>query len=285
MARITVDQERCKQCGICSKICPAGIIVMNGKGSFPFVPEASEMRCISCGHCETACPEAGLTVIYSSTVEAARHTGKWGISPEQLGLYMRGRRSIRHFRKRVVSREIFEELMDIARFAPSAGNGQPVRWIVVQNPQEVRRLTQVAVDWLRQLPADAPMRAMFSLEMSNELINAWQQGVDIICRNAPHLVIAHAGTGARMPVVDGTIALTYLDLAAPAFGLGACWAGFFYMFLEASPQLREAVGIPSQHKPLGALMLGYPKYKHHQIPRRNRANVTWKSSSAIEIQS
>lgn len=81
-----------------------------------------------------------------------------------------------------------------------------------------------------------------------------------------------------MPLVDGTIALTYLELAAPAFGLGTCWAGFFFMFLEASPQLREAVGIPADHKPLGALMLGYPKYKHHRAPQRNQAVVAWKSS-------
>ncbi len=275
MGIFTLDQERCAQCGACARICGMGVIQM-AEGSYP---QMVGDGCIGCGHCEAVCTQQALLLApeYAEVMAPSQQTGKVSMNPEQIGLYMRGRRSIRNFRDKAIDHETFESLLDIARFAPSAGNGQPIEWIVVESPEEVHRLTGLMVELLNQLPADAPERSMFGPGMVDYIIGAWSQGADIVCRNAPHLVLAHTKPDAMMPLVDGTIALTYLELAAPSFGLGTCWAGFLYMMLNTLPELKKAFGIPEGNVPLGGLMLGYPKYNLPNIPPRNRAKVQWLS--------
>jgi nitroreductase len=76
--------------------------------------------------------------------------------------------------------------------------------------------------------------------------------------------------------VDSTIALTFLDLAAPTVGLGACWAGFFMMAAAQSPQLQELLALPEGHACCGALMIGYPKYAYHRLPTRKEPAISWR---------
>ena len=76
--------------------------------------------------------------------------------------------------------------------------------------------------------------------------------------------------------MDSTIALTFLDLAAPTVGLGACWAGFFMMAAAQSPRLQEALALPEGHACCGALMIGYPKYGYHRLPTRKEPAVSWR---------
>ena len=55
----------------------------------------------------------------------------------------------------------------------------------------------------------------------------WESGADTILRGAPVLVQVHAHKDERTAPQGCTIATAYLELAATAHGLGACWAGFF----------------------------------------------------------
>ena len=58
------------------------------------------------------------------------------------------------------------------------------------------------------------------------LVTAWERGVDAICWNAPHLLVAHIPENQMSGPTDGIIVLTHFDISAPAFGVGTCWAGF-----------------------------------------------------------
>jgi nitroreductase len=81
----------------------------------------------------------------------------------------------------------------------------------------------MAADWMRSvLKANPDMGRGMLLD---RIIAAWDAGKDTICRGAPHLVVTHGPE--KNPVVPSacTIALAYLELAAPSLGLGACWAG------------------------------------------------------------
>ena len=72
-----------------------------------------------------------------------------------------------------------------------------------------------------------------------------------------------------------TIAMAYLELAATAHGLGACWAGFFNMAPMFYPPIYEALNLPKDHQVLGSMMLGVPKFKYHRVPLRNKPVITW----------
>jgi len=107
------------------------------------------------------------------------------------------------------------------------------------------------------------------------LIAAWEQGNDVICRGAPHLLFAHIPDGNPVASTDAIIALTHVDIAAPAFSLGTCWAGFVAMAASSYEPLQKEFGLPAGRKLAYAMMLGHPKYKVHGIPRRKPLEVTW----------
>ena len=108
------------------------------------------------------------------------------------------------------------------------------------------------------------------------LVDSWDKGTDPICRNAPHLIIAYCRKEDRVASGDATIALAHLELVVPAFGLGACWAGYFAIAASASQELKNLIELPQDHVVSGALMIGYPKYNYVRVPKRNSASVMWK---------
>ena len=66
-------------------------------------------------------------------------------------LYMRKRRSVRHFTSQAVGKETISEVLEIARYAPSGGNGQPVEWLVIYNPGVVKAIAALTIDWMKTL--------------------------------------------------------------------------------------------------------------------------------------
>jgi len=96
-----------------------------------------------------------------------------------------------------------------------------------------------------------------------------------VLRGAPQLIIAH---GQALPPTQTAcvIALTYLELAAFAQGLGACWAGYFNAAATFYPPMQQALALPEGHQSFGAMMVGYPKFQYHRLPLRNEAKITWR---------
>jgi nitroreductase len=107
------------------------------------------------------------------------------------------------------------------------------------------------------------------------LISSWEQGNDVICRGAPHLLFAHIPEDNPLAPVDAIIALTHFDIAAPAFGIGTCWAGFVAAAATFYAPLQEELALPAGRKCAYAMMFGHPKYKIYGIPRKKPLEVMW----------
>jgi nitroreductase len=73
-----------------------------------------------------------------------------------------------------------------------------------------------------------------------------------------------------------TIALTFLELAASSFDLGACWAGYFNAAATFWQPLQQELGLPEGNVSFGSMMVGYPKFKYQRLPLRNDAEVMWR---------
>jgi NADH-quinone oxidoreductase subunit F len=50
--KFIIDNELCKGCSKCAKVCPAGAI--NGKVKEPFIIDS--VKCVKCGACVPVCP-------------------------------------------------------------------------------------------------------------------------------------------------------------------------------------------------------------------------------------
>jgi len=107
-------------------------------------------------------------------------------------------------------------------------------------------------------------------------VAAWEKGSDRILRRAPHLIVAHASPAVPLAQSDCIIALSYLELAAFAAGLGTCWAGYLNSAANIYPPLQNALALPEGHQTFGALMVGRPKYRYQRIPLRNAPNIEWR---------
>lgn len=162
-------------------------------------------------------------------------------------------------------------ILGIARFAASGGNGQPVEWLIIHDPEEVQKVAALTVEWMRELARSShPMSAY-----APHLITAWEAGNDIICRQAPHLLFPHIPETNPLASTDAIIALTHVDIAAPAFGIGTCWAGFVAAASGSYQPLKDLLSLPEGRVPAYAMMFGYPRLKPHYIPRRKSLTVTW----------
>jgi len=276
MVKLEVDKENCVKCGTCSEVCIASIIEL---GDLPSVSRENALVCMRCGQCEAVCPQGALELVDPNLQGTIPNKIDFKGSPEQIGNYIRSRRSVRHYENKMVDREVLEEVMDMVRYAPSAGNGQPVKWMIVHDPAKVKKLAGLTIDWIKNLIDEAPSDQNFT--GFNLFVDAWDNGDDLVLRGAPHVVIAYAQQDEDNPMaqfvsVDGTIALTHLDLALPSFGLGSCWAGGLTMALNGWPPLAKELELPEGHTFIGAMMVGYPKYQYHNIPKRNKAVIDWK---------
>jgi NAD-dependent dihydropyrimidine dehydrogenase PreA subunit len=133
MSQITVDTGLCKRDGACVDVCPSKTLALNEEG---FPEEISEDRCILCGHCVAVCPSHALTHT-GLPEEAFLPVPKDLPTPAMMDGLLMSRRSVRTFKDRPVARETLEELLDVARRAPTASNSQTLHWIVVGDAAKV----------------------------------------------------------------------------------------------------------------------------------------------------
>lgn len=274
MELFRIDQEKCKRDGICVDSCPLKIIEQKDPEAIPSPTREAAELCIRCGHCVAVCPHGALVHSDMDPAQCPPVRKKWLLSPEQAEHFLRYRRSIRVYRKKPADRETLARLIDMARYSPSGHNLQPVRWLIIYDQAEVQRMAGLVADWMRHLWQEKnPLALTFHMD---RIVAFWDSGVDNICRRAPHLIIAHAKKEERSAPAACTLALGYLELAAPSLGLGACWAGFFQAAAQFWPPLQKALQLPDSHSSFGAMMLGYPKYQYQRLPLRNPAMITWK---------
>ena len=274
MSLFSIDPKLCERDGICVEECPARIIEIRKEGDFPSPVEGAEEICIHCGHCVAVCPHGALSL---------KTVGPGDCSPMKREILpgfegtvelLKSRRSIRAYKESAVKRETLLTLIDAARYAPSGSNSQPVHWLLIEDKAEIKRLAALVVDWMRVVVKETPELA--APGRFDRIVRAWDEGIDRIFRSAPHLAVAFGLKTHPAAQPACIIALTYLELAACAMGLGTCWAGYFMRAIQSFPPLIRALDLPEDHQVFGAMMLGYAKHHYHRIPLRDEARITWR---------
>lgn len=274
MGQIVVNTSACSRCGICQKACPARIIQLHKESRYPYIPEEDVPYCIDCGHCAVYCPRLALTHDYAPTFEKSPPYRRPDITTEQVEMYLKGRRSVRLFADAPVEREKILRIMDTVRYSPTAVNMQQVKWVIVHDTAKVKKLVDLTIDWMKYLIATKSPEA----EMLNaaEAVDEWANGRDTVFRNAPHLAAVYTPTTNSFAEKDAMIALSYLDVTLPAFGLGGFWTGYFKFAADAWAPIREELGIPEDHRIVYGIAFGNAKHPINAIPERKPADIIWR---------
>ncbi len=148
-----------------------------------------------------------------------------------LASLIRSRRSVRAFRNEAVPDALVGELVELANWAPSAGNLQARDFILVRDEKSRRAIARIADQ--------------------DELAHA--AVVVVVCANASR--IGKYGDRGRelFMIQDAAAATENLLLAAHERGLGAVWMGSF-----DEEEIRTLLRIPRHARPVTLIGLGWP---------------------------
>jgi nitroreductase/NAD-dependent dihydropyrimidine dehydrogenase PreA subunit len=274
MGFMMVDKTKCKRDGICAAECPRRIIELEGQEGFPTIAPENEEHCMICGHCVAVCPHGAMSLAKMPTESCTEIVRAFLPSWEQTRHFLRSRRSVRLYKEQEVDRGTIQQLIEVARYAPTASNSQTLHWTVITGRTKLSEISKMAVDWMRGAIAAQP-KSPIALYFTRVVIG-WDMGYDGILRTAPNLIIASAPKEASNGLVDCAIALTYLELAALSMGLGTCWAGLLQAAMLNTPAVIKKIDLPEGHTAHYPMMIGYPKLNYYRLPERNQPYIHWK---------
>lgn len=194
--------------------------------------------------------------------------------------FFRARRSIRRYTAQPVPREMVERLLEAARWAPSAHNRQPWRFVVVETRSSASLLAEAMAARLRAdrlADGDPPEAIEQDVARSQaRLLNA--PVLILLCLTMAEMDV-YPDTRRRkaeylMAVQSTALAAQNLLLAAHAEGLGACW---LCAPLFCPDVVRAALDLPADWEPQALITLGYPANEGRPAIRRELASsVIWR---------
>jgi nitroreductase/NAD-dependent dihydropyrimidine dehydrogenase PreA subunit len=256
MIDFVLDRESCTQCGDCIGDCPARIIVM-GEDGYPAIDVDKEQTCLRCKHCMAICPTGVISILGLNAEDSVLLEGGYP-EPYKLETLIKGRRSVRRYISENLEPELLQRLLDVAWHAPTGVNSRQVRFTVLDDKAKVARLRDEVMDGLVRLYNEGTLPN--GSEYFARFIRIWEKHkVDLIFRDAPHMLIASAPKSVACPKEDCMIALSYFELFAQSNGVGTLWNGLAKWAIdELLPETRHHLGIPDDHLFGYAMLFGRP---------------------------
>jgi nitroreductase len=188
-------------------------------------------------------------------------------------------RAIRRFSDEPVGHEVLHRCLEAATWAPSGGNVQHWRFIVLDSP-EMRAVVQQAAD-----------AALAIIEPIYGMVRPAADDMSRDARRNRATYELHDHAGERTSVLFAAFhnefssdflqgasifpALQNFYLAARAQGLGACptsWAAY-----GGEQLMRQAIGIPDEWVLAGHVVVGWPRGRHGPVRRRPVSDVVFRN--------
>ncbi len=174
------------------------------------------------------------------------------------------RRSVRHYRQDPVPIDLIREMINESVLAPNAGNEQPWKFIIVNNQEMMKQISDESklniLARIAATPDDYASRYKTILE--KESYNVFY--------NAPCLVMILGPAQLRNIYVDCALAASYFMLAAASRGLGTCWVNLGRAIED--PDMLTELGVPDDCDIVAPIALGFPT-QMPPIPKRKTPEI------------
>jgi len=135
------------------------------------------------------------------------------------------RRSIRKFKKKPVSEEVLNNILEAGRRAPSATNKQPWHFVIARDQ---KAKDACSFGGFNRFTSDASFVVVGLYKQSEVMIE-------------------------KLSLMDVTIALQNMVVAAWVQGVGSCWMGAF-----DERKLKDTLNLPADSRIVGAVAFGIP---------------------------
>ena len=310
MGIMKVDKDLCTGCGLCIQNCPFSCWEM-GEDDHPKLKD--EYACFSCYNCKVACPVDAIAIVQSYYAE---EPGFWATkphrppavpplkpkdkdgNPDQWNVIERAifeRRSVRNFKPDPVPDHLIRRVLEAGRFAPSAGNCQSWKFIVITDRKlldEIDQAVQAVIGRINGMYRDDSqvqnLSAMVDLNqpgifdprlsiggmgaIAKGEMGGKKSGTTL---NAPAVILLVSdGRSISGPQINIGICGQNMNLVCNSLGIKACWVGFV-AGLNMVPGFPEKLGIHPPWQIVSSLSIGWPDFKQEGIVPREFRPVTW----------
>jgi Fe-S-cluster-containing hydrogenase component 2 len=267
--QFTIDRDLCIQCGACVDDCPFHIIEMQDE--YPATNPNRVHHCIRCQHCLAVCPTGALSIC-GVKPEKSLPLPETLPSSRQMEALIRGRRSMRFYKPEPLPPATIAEMLAIVANAPTGKNNRQCLFTVIDERESMDILRRETMEGLRR--AVAEKRLSEGLSYFRHVVTAWDQGKDIIFRNAPHLLMVSAPPTITTPDADMLIAMSYFELLAASMGIGTLWNAMIrWAFSVIETDMYKRLGIPDDHVKGYTLLFGYPAVQYYRTVQRDEALI------------
>lgn len=161
---------------------------------------------------------------------------------------LKSRQSIRKFKDEMIPDADIEKIIEIGLKAPSAGNCQPWRIVIIKDKSKIQQLAEAAHG----------QSVVSSCSVLLAIIAVPQESAE-----------RYGERGSTFYVIQDTAALTYsLLLGAHFKGFGACWVGAF-----SDEKVSEILHTPLGYRPVALIPIGVPDESPELRKRKKSSEI------------
>ena len=168
------------------------------------------------------------------------------------------RRSIRKYKPEPVPEDILKYVLGAARIAPSWGNRQCWKYIIVTDESLKKKIVESSS------PPSSPVGGKPARSRD------WIAKAPIIIVGCADPAKSGNKEGKEYYLLDMGITMEHMMLAAAEQGLGTCWIGGGFDEIV----VKEALCIPKEIRVVALTPLGYPDEATEPRPRKNLEEMT-----------
>lgn len=323
--KMKLDSKKCNHCGLCIDNCLFRTWEMD-KNNFPQFRE--NWPCFSCLNCMVACPTDAISLVEPIHVDSgyfAIQSWPWKMPLEPrdaegkldewnaVERLVLTRRSVRNFLDKPVPEPFITRVLEAGRFAPSAGNHQPWKFIVVTNKAMIKEMNEAVFgiwSWVyKTFIDDEAVKSLIPVYEASPVPGKWHPIVieaiaksilgeglgrggspkppNVVNFGAPVVILICCDTRAIAgPDMNIGICGQNMVLVGHSLGLKVTWNNFLGLALNFLPDWMERLGVKEPFSIVTALSVGYPKFKQEGVVPREFRPITWFREGAVgpEIQ-